>query len=337
MNTAGIIGHTGQLLKIKMMMGAGRFPQALLFTGMPGIGKNRIALRILQGIFCQEGGEACLECRECTAVEKGFHPDVIRLEPNEKGVIPVGKGDEPNTVRWLIERLSRKSFSGMYGVIVNGLENIPATGQNVLLKTIEEPPENAYIIMIATNRSLILPTILSRCTEITFYGLPEDDIASFFKGTDATGEMELVAALSGGSFEYAALLADPDVLKKSIKITHSICNYLETRGFLHIEADDVVKKTGQENFISILTNIFRLLLNASVSGEPIHPSFGNLKLPPSAEIRKVIKILISLRRGMIYNMNTSNTLKAMLYSIDTLSEFGFPGPGSIGEKADLLL
>ena len=171
MNTAGIIGHSRQIKILEVLRRNDDIPQTILFSGKSGIGKKLVARRLLASLFCEAGDPPCLKCPSCLQAAGGTFPDIIELGPDEKGSIPIGDADrsEPGSVRWLIDRLSKKSISGTYGVLIDGAESISAAGQNALLKTIEEPQAGAHIIIITANRSLILPTILSRCMNLPFY------------------------------------------------------------------------------------------------------------------------------------------------------------------------
>ena len=122
MNTAGIIGHERQLRVLSLLVKNKNTPHSMLFSGKSGIGKRLIARRFLAALFCTAGNPPCGSCPSCLqAGRAATHPDIIELAPDEKGSITIGDVDrsEPGTVRWLISRLSKKSVSGKYGVLID--------------------------------------------------------------------------------------------------------------------------------------------------------------------------------------------------------------------------
>ena len=113
MNFSNIVGHQNQILKLKNIFESNKIPQTLLFSGLSGIGKKTIALELIRYIFCKEKG-VC-KCDHCKLIEARTHPDFFMLGPDEKGNIPIGKANEEGTVRWLIEKLTKKPISGNMG------------------------------------------------------------------------------------------------------------------------------------------------------------------------------------------------------------------------------
>jgi len=325
MKTEGIIGHKIQLSRIDMMLKNNMIPQTMLFSGISGIGKKKIARCFFKTLFCENDDGPCLKCPSCIRIEKGSHGDMIEVQPNEKGIIPIGKSDEEGTVRWLIDRLSKKSFSGGYGVIINGVEKIPVQGQNALLKTIEEPSAGTKIILITSNRSLMLPTILSRCTEISFQQLSSREIRAILEKHDIGGDIELLSEMSGGSVELAEILSDDDIFSGILGIASDISSFLINGKLLELNIDDIQKKVGIEHLLFILVNLYRMVLIGNLGGSELNSVPGDIIIDDDMKLRKLIKILISLRKGISNNLNIRHALKAMLYSIDDIDPVGLPG------------
>ena len=324
MNTSNIIGHQIQLQRIQSMLESALEPQAILFTGRSGIGKSIIAKRLLMTLFCKEG-DPCLVCKDCNGIAKGSHPDVLMLETNDKGTIPLGDDSSPGTVRWLISRLSKKSQSGHYGVIINGAENLSAAGQNALLKTLEEPPQGTLIVLIATGKQLILPTILSRVTEISFQALSSEQVFSILSSRYSLDSTLATAAnICGGSVGIASLLMEDNNLQEVEKLLSSITNFIVNRGILNLDLDSLQKKIGAEKLLFILTNSFRSMLLAKINGVTGDDFFSKYSFLNEDILTKLIKITLSLSRNLDMNLILSNSFKGMLYSIDTMKPTGLP-------------
>ena len=325
MNTTGIIGHARQLKILELLRSGDSLPGTMLFSGRSGIGKKLIARRLLASLFCEADDPPCLHCPSCLQIAGGTFPDVIELIPDEKGTIPVGSADrsEPGSVRWLIDRLSKKSVWGTYGVLIDGAERISTGGQNALLKTIEEPQEGAHIIIITANRSLILPTILSRCMDLSFNPLSNDEVRQVMKAEGAAGT-GLIADLCGGSVETALLLSDDAVLSGIRSLCGEISACLNEGGSLGLDMAALQKKISMEQLLTVMLNVYRTCLVADIGGVTLDPFLEEIRITDRQKMAKLIKILLALRKGLANNLNIRSALKGMLYSIDSIDEFGLP-------------
>jgi hypothetical protein len=326
MNATGIIGHKRQLDVLNLLLWNKSIPHTLLFTGIAGIGKKLIAQRFLAALFCADEDPPCLKCPVCLQAAAKTLPDIIELSPDEKGTIPIGGTDrsDQGSVRWLIERLSKKSISGKFGVLIDGAEAISTPGQNALLKTIEEPQEGAHIIIITSNKSLILPTIQSRCMELPFNPLGQNEVLQITALHSRPSDPGLVAELSGGSVEIALLLSQASLLESITALCVEIGLYLSKRNNLRLDMMALQKKISMDNLLSILINLYRAMLVSLIEARPLHPFLESLKIPDRLILVKLIKILLALKKGVANNLNIRNAMKGMLYSIDVFDGFGLP-------------
>lgn len=328
MNTAGIIGHKAQLTVISRMINSGHLPHALLFTGKPGIGKKLIAQRIIKTLFCEAANQEtpCLACPPCVKVKADTLPDFIEISPDEKGRIIIGSPDspEPNSVRRLIGRLSKKSVSGRYGVIIDGIDKTGIEGQNALLKTIEEPQEGAVIILIASNRANILPTIVSRSMAIHFNPLDDGELTAVIK--EKFSLTPLAILLAGGSVETAALLADPNFINRITLLAAQISAAAEGDGVLTPDLKGLTEKAGAETVLAVLINLFRAALMAAIQDSipPLPDGITN----DAEKLKIIIKILLASEKGLSNNMNLSALMKGLVYGSGRLPVRGFLAPGN---------
>ncbi|MCU0844374.1 MAG: DNA polymerase III subunit [Spirochaetes bacterium] len=329
MNTTGILGHDRQIELLVRMAARDRLPQTMLFAGTDGIGKRLVARRFLASLFCTAPESPCLSCPACSLIERGTHPDFIELGPNERGIIPIGDEDkrEEGTVRRLIERLSRRSVSGFTAVIVDGVDRIPEEGQNALLKTIEEPPLSARIILIASNSSRILPTILSRCLVMKFHPPQEEAIRAFLaeRGVDAATAM-LIAPFAGGSFALAAALVDDARRGEVTALCREMARYLREGDSFDPPVEKAARAADAETVLDALVNFFRWNLVALESGIAPPVEFDGLALSDSESLFGLVKILLALKKGQSHNLNLRIGLKGMLYSLYPGGDHA-PGPG----------
>ena len=327
MNTVGIIGHTRQLKFLELLRCNDTIPHTMLFSGKSGIGKKLVARRFIMSLFCAGAEPPCLRCTTCLQAMNMTFPDIIELHPDEKGAISIGNTNrtETGTVRWLIDRLSKKSVTGIYGVIIDGAETISTGGQNALLKTIEEPQAGAHILIISENKSLILPTILSRSMELAFNPLDAGEVKRVLvaEGAGAT-DSDLISELSGGSVETALILSRENTLSGIAGICGEITSYLLRNQGLRLDMAALQKKISMGQILSILLNAYRSILSSSISGAPLHPFLAEFSIPDRKKITKLIKILLALRKGLTNNLNIRSALKGMLYSIEEINDFGLP-------------
>ncbi|MDE7299609.1 MAG: AAA family ATPase, partial [Lachnospiraceae bacterium] len=160
MNTfKDVIGRENVTEHLKNAIRLNKVSHAYIFCGEDGIGKNFIADIFAAALQCNEySGEPCCQCKSCRQAEGGNHPDIIRVL-HEKATLGV---DDIRTQ--LNNDIAVKPYSGRYKIyIIDEAEKMTEAAQNALLKTIEEPPEYAVILLLTNNIDAFLPTILSRC------------------------------------------------------------------------------------------------------------------------------------------------------------------------------
>ncbi|MDA8238303.1 MAG: DNA polymerase III subunit [Chloroflexi bacterium] len=161
-------GQPAAVAAMERMLRAGA-PHALLLVGPPSVGKTTLAFDLAAGLLCQAGdpdARPCGACRSCRLVDAGAHQDLHLLAPAGPGQ-QVRIGDavdpDPGTVRHLIRELARVPVEGPRRVaIVESAHRLTEDAQNALLKSLEEPPPGATIILCADAPEQLLPTVRSR-------------------------------------------------------------------------------------------------------------------------------------------------------------------------------
>lgn len=184
---------------------SGRLGHGLLLRGPAGLGKRRFADAVAAHLLCEaQDGQPCGECRGCVLRASGNHPDLYVLSPDEEKVqIRIEQ------VRELVARLGLASQRRGYKVvIIDPAEALNVNAQNSLLKTLEEPPTATELLLVSSRPSALLPTVLSRCQQLSFR-LPEHDAALQWLDSQRPGQ-DLGAALrlAGGAPLRALALAD---------------------------------------------------------------------------------------------------------------------------------
>jgi DNA polymerase-3 subunit delta' len=139
---------------------------AFLFSGETGIGKRLFAFEFAQLLLCLEPSEnrACGKCQNCNLGKNCQHPDLVIIESEE-----IGKSIKIDQIRELADFVNKTSHSGGNRVvIVNEAHELNVNSANALLKTLEEPGSDTYILLISNLPALLPATIRSRCQRIQF-------------------------------------------------------------------------------------------------------------------------------------------------------------------------
>jgi DNA polymerase III subunit delta' len=216
MGFAEIIGQRNQLDILRLALANNRLHHAYLFTGPEGVGKRTTALALAKALHCTEkSGDFCGRCAECARVMARNHPDVRVIERlADKKEISIQQ------IRDMEKELRYRSFSGGRKIaIVDPATLLNPASQNALLKTLEEPPPDSLLILIAASAGALLPTLRSRCLQLSFGPLPRQLIAGFLLSEKRVKpeEAELLAALSMGSLG-AALEMDGAELRERRRV-----------------------------------------------------------------------------------------------------------------------
>lgn len=213
MSFESFVGNRLAVGMLKKALESGRIASGYLFYGPDGVGKSLAALNFAKALVCErEGAEACGVCSSCRRVDSGNHPDVHWYRP--VGKMRVVKID---SVRELIAQTGLKAFEAKWKVfIILEVDRMRIEAQNAVLKTLEEPPGRSVLILVSSNPAGLVPTIVSRCQEISFLPIPREELeaAMIEKWGLDEEEARQVAALACGSMGSAKRLLDRDNLKQ---------------------------------------------------------------------------------------------------------------------------
>ncbi len=197
MSFSNIVGHDRPITILKRALANDALAHAYLFSGESGIGKKLTATALAAAVNCRNSGPdgGCGECPSCRRVASGGHPDVHNVAPD---------GDEIkiDQIRQVQDDLALKPFEGLKKtLIVDSADRMKQAAANAFLKTLEEPPGDALIILVTSTPHSLLPTIRSRCQEIRFQPLPRRVLAQALMEKRGLTEEDarFLAALAQGS------------------------------------------------------------------------------------------------------------------------------------------
>jgi len=211
----GMLGHTWAVDMLQQHVANGTIRHAYLISGPPGLGRRTLALRLAQALNCTQppaAGQPCGTCRDCRQIEAMQHPDLAVIQAESEG--SVLKVDQ---VREVQHSLSLKPYQSKFRVaLFLRFQEANDNAANALLKTLEEAPAHAVLLLTADSAEQLLPTITSRCEILRLRPLSTDQVAAYLQDHGANPDQaRLLAHLSGGRPGYARrLLADPSLLEK---------------------------------------------------------------------------------------------------------------------------
>ena len=238
-----VAGQQHVVKTIKNALASGKIAHAYLFAGPRGTGKTTMAKLLAKALNCDHGiGCQCNECKNCTAIMDGSHPDVLEIDAASNNGV--------DQVRDLIDRVKYGTSLGRYKVyIIDEVHMMTAGAFNALLKTLEEPPEHVIFILATTEPHKILPTILSRCQRYDFSKVSDEDIKQRIKtvlekeGIVYNDEaINLIISLADGGMRDALSILDQVLAYSGDK--------LSVQGIL-----DIFALESKEEKLALLTSI----------------------------------------------------------------------------------
>lgn len=206
-NTWEVFGHDWAVEMLQQHVAHETLRHAYLLTGPSGLGRRTLAVRLAQALNCQTPsapGVPCRTCRLCKQIEAGQQIDLMVVQAeSEGGTLKVEQ------VREVTKFLSLKPYQSQYKIVIFlRFQEANANAQNALLKTLEEAPSYAVLLLTADNAEQLLPTIVSRCEILRLRPLTVEAVAGFLTSRGLDGDKaRLLAHLSGGRPGYALRLS----------------------------------------------------------------------------------------------------------------------------------
>ena len=175
-NFTDIYGQKQIIEHFQSALKSGKISHAYIINGERSSGKEFIAKIFAMALQCESDGvEPCNECHSCKQALSGNHPDIIKVmheKPATVGVEDIRNGVNNDVII--------KPYIGKWKIyIINEAEKMTVQAQNALLKTLEEPPAYAVIMLLTSNPEALLPTIQSRCVVLNMKPVPDDIVKNY--------------------------------------------------------------------------------------------------------------------------------------------------------------
>ena len=192
-----------------------------MFVGQEGIGKNLFAKEFAKMILClDKNNKYCNNCKSCIEFDTNNNPDFKIIKPD-------GNSIKIEQIREIQDKIAEKPIiSNKKAYIIDDADKMTQEAQNCLLKTLEEPPEYAIIILIGSNETAFLSTIKSRCIILHFKKIKDEEIAKFIreKYQIEIDNQNLLKAAQGSIGKAIQIKEDEEIYSKIDEIISNLEN-----------------------------------------------------------------------------------------------------------------
>ena len=236
-----VVGHKNIIKYISSAVQADAVSHAYILNGERGSGKRLLANLFAMSLQCQnreEDGEACGKCQSCKQAQNGNQPDIIKVTHEKPNTISV------DDIRTQVNNdIVIKPYSIKYKIyIIPEADLMSAQAQNALLKTIEEPPEYAVIMLLTENAEALLPTIRSRCVMMKLRNIKDQLVKKYLMEQMEIPDYkaDVCVAFAQGNMGKAIMLATSEYFNE---IKEEVVHLLRNIDEMNVsELMDAVKK-----------------------------------------------------------------------------------------------
>ncbi|MDQ7024326.1 MAG: DNA polymerase III subunit [Anaerolineae bacterium] len=241
-------GHDWAVDFLQRSVANKRNRHAYLITGSRQVGKMQLALTFAMVLNCTHDDERlrpCMQCRSCKLIDSGNHPDMLFSQTDEKsGALKI------DAIRDVMRLIALKPFSSRYRVaIFDDFDAAQNRAQDALLKTLEEPPSHAVLIVLAESSENIMPTITSRCQLIPLRHVSQSAVQQYLEMHGADEERAtLLARLSNGRIGWAlTALRDETVMAERDDILNKLRDVIRGNRVRRFEIAHELEKIGRKD------------------------------------------------------------------------------------------
>ena len=320
-----IIGQEQIKEHLQSAIAAGKISHAYIINGEKASGKEFIARVFAMTLQCERGEtEPCGQCRSCRQALSDNQPDIIRIIHEKPGTISV------DDIRMQINNdIAVKPYSSPKKVyIVNEAEKMTIQAQNALLKTLEEPPEYAVILLLTSNADCLLPTILSRCILLNMKPVLDDMIKKYLMEQLKVPDYkaEVCAAFARGNVGKAKALATSEDFENVKTEAVSLLKYIKEMELNEIIA--AIKKISEfkleaNDYLDIMVIWYRDVLlfkatndiNHLVFREEIQALREAARRSSYEGIESVLEALEKAKNRLSANVNFDLTMELLMMEI----------------------
>ena len=303
---------------------------AILLKGKKGIGKQGFAKSMAKFLLCESSvikGRACDNCLSCMWFEQNSHPDFNLVEPDALAVPSSESQTKLKTkpskqigiekIRALRDVINMTSHRSGYKIIlIHPAESMNVAAANALLKNLEEPPPETLFILVAHNPSILLPTIRSRCKQIT---MPVPDLNLAKNWLEQNGVKEAQSALALASYSPLTAL-EYNANKYYLEHTDFIKNISILERFNPIALAEELQKTDLPTTVNWLQKWCYDLMSYRITGKIRYHLYMQSRIEELVlkidllQLTGYLRILIDMQRLAYHTLNPRLFLEEILIS-----------------------
>ena len=320
-----IIGQEQIKEHLQNAIAAGKVSHAYIINGEKSSGKEFIAKVFAMALQCEKKeAEPCQECHSCKQALSDNHPDIIRVTHEKPNTISV------DDIRAQVNNdVAIKPYSGSYKIyIINEAEKMTPQAQNAILKTLEEPPEYAVILLLTTNVNSLLPTILSRCVVLNMKPVADELVRKYLMEQLQVPDYkaEVCVAFARGNIGKAKALASSEDFENVKAEALSLLKYIKDMELSEIIA--AIKmiteyKLEINDYLDICAIWYRDVLLFKATNDVNHlvfreeiQSLRKIAQRSSYEgIEKIIEALDTAKHRLDANVNFELTMELLMLTI----------------------
>lgn len=320
-----IIGQEQIKEHLQNAISMNKVSHAYIINGERSSGKEFIAKVFAMTLQCEKGEtESCGECHSCKQALSGNQPDIIFVSHDKPNTIGV------EDIRTQINNdIAIKPYSSPHKVyIMNEGEKMTVQAQNALLKTLEEPPEYAVILILTANVDTLLPTILSRCVVLNMKPVPDKQVKKYLMEELEIPDYKanICVAFARGNIGKAKMLATSEEFEKVKEEAITLVKYIND-----MEISEIVKaikkiseyKFDVTDYLDILSVWYRdvLLFKATKDANSLIFRDELQYIRKVADrstyegIEIIVKALQQAKRRLDANVNFDLTMELLLLTI----------------------
>lgn len=303
----------------------GKVSHAYIINGEKSSGKEFIAKVFAMALQCEKKeNEPCQECHSCRQALSKNQPDIISVAHEKPNTISV------DDIRSQVNNdVGIKPYAGPYKIyIINDAEKMTVQAQNAILKTLEEPPEYAVILLLTTNINLLLPTIISRCVVLNMKPVSDELVKKYLMEELKIPDYkaEVCVAFARGNVGKAKALASSEDFENVKSEALSLLKYIQDMEVYEIVA--AIKKISEykldvNDYLDIMAIWYRDVLLFKATNDANHivfrEEFASIRRVAERSsyegIENVIDALEKAKNRLKANVNFDLTMELLLLEI----------------------
>ena len=341
-NAWGVVGQDAPVEVLRRAIAGGHFAHAYLFAGPPGIGKALLARRLAQTLVAPSADDPTLPdltSRAAQQIEAGTAADIERIAIG--GVCDEAShdhaSDHSTRIRICqVRRLERVASLAPFALarrvfIIDGADDLQPEAGHALLKTLEEPPGDALLLLLASDVDALLPTIRSRCQEMVLRPLSHARLAEAlrdFAGLPAEEALAL-ARLAHGRYGLAMRMhADPSLAVLRQSTTEEVRRLMRAGRNERFDVADRLGAGWYRERESVLATVdlwrdwWREVLLATSGLEAAPEAMEDAAGLTPADAVRALRAVQTARQHLQGNTNASLALEVMMLDLPVLSTAG---------------